>query len=110
MDLQTLIVLLTSAVSGGGLYKIWDVFFNNRKYKEDSETSYRKELKEDVDQLRKDLSEIQAELIQSNKNYINLLRDYGKLEILFEGIKQENEMLKKVVHTLEQKIKDLNNK
>jgi competence protein ComGF len=104
MDIVALITAISGMLAGGGLYKVYDRYFSAKKYSNDSQLAYRQELKQDVRELREEMNRIQNELIESNKNYITLLMEHGKLQIMYENIKNENNTLRQKVEHLESRL------
>lgn len=104
MGLIEIITVLGGIITGGGIYKIYDRYYAAKKYTYDTQSAYRQELKDDVRQLREEMNKIQSELIESNKNYIKLLMEHAKLQIMYDGLKNENTDLRKKIEHLETRL------
>lgn len=62
-----IVIAIVGAISGGGLFKIFDVFMNNRKAKFDEGAEFRREYRDKINELEEDVSMLKVELKDSRQ-------------------------------------------
>lgn len=60
-------IAIISAISGGGAFKIFDLFLNKRKTEFDEGVQFRREYKDKIDELEEDVIMLKTELRDSKR-------------------------------------------
>lgn len=94
ITLEAVITLLLGAGSGGILWKLYDKYISHKRLNIDTETSYRKELKEDLDNLRAYVRKVEEENREAKRQYLKVLKDLNNLQISYDQLKTEFTALK----------------
>jgi predicted nuclease with TOPRIM domain len=71
---------LIGALLGGSGLKVIEYWLNKSKVKDDSATSFRKELREEVTSLREELRKAEAELDAWRDKYYKLMDEYSQFK------------------------------
>ena len=115
ITLEAVITLLLGAGSGGILWKLYDKYISHKRLNIDTETSYRKELKEDLDNLRAYVRKVEEENREAKRQYLKVLKDlnnlqisYDQLKTEFTGLKEKYELSRIEIEELKSNKKDAN--
>lgn len=104
-DLTAVIAFLFGA-SGGIIWKLYDKYIVHRRLNIDEETSYRAELKKDIDNLRAYVQRLEEDNRETKRKYMELYKDYVKLQISNDQIIIELEATKEQIAKLSVEKKD----
>jgi len=107
ITLEAVITLLLGAGSGGILWKLYDKYISHKRLNFDTETSYRKELKEDLDNLRTYVRKVEEENREAKKQYLKVLKDLNNLQISYDQLKTEFTVLKEKYELARLEIEEL---
>lgn len=79
-----IIVAIIAAVSGGGLFKVFDVFMNRRKNNFDEGKAFRDEYRQRIDDLEEDMGLLKTTLKDEIREKERWKKEYNKLFYQFK--------------------------
>lgn len=99
---KEVILFLFGAGGGGALWKFYDIYIRHKQVKFDNETTYRNELKQDIDSLRNYVTQIENDYRDTKEKYIGLYKDHTRLQIAYEQLKFELDQARIEIDDLKQ--------